>query len=97
MQYNERIKGKRDVQIGEKILSGDGTFRTVLNKSEPVSKKSLELNVCFQQKLKLSCDHKVFALKNGETTPGWYRADELREGDYVAKNKAISISEIKKC
>jgi hypothetical protein len=66
-----------DVEIGEKVLTEDGSFQRVLDKwSKGNRKLTAELRVQgWQQPIKLTADHRLL------TVEGWKEAGELKPGD----------------
>lgn len=69
----------KDVQIGVKVLTDDGTFQTVTNKlSQGYREKLLFIKVDkMPDVLKITPDHKIL------TQRGWIRADNIIDGDFI--------------
>ena len=99
MMSDGTYKNIEDIQEGDMVISGTGTVRKVNKKflnqyKGQMVRFSVEGN---PYEIDGTCDHKVLGLKKMDifrcnmdlSYIRWYRLDELREGDYIAKPSSI--------
>ena len=87
----------KDVQVGDEILSCDGSYRKVTRKFDPLFKNQYKLKTFKLQDLFLSEDHPISSLtkeefEEGVIAPSWRPLNKLKVGDYVARNSKFETS-----
>lgn len=80
----------KDVQVGDLVVGHEEIIRKVIKTFEyDCNEEIVSLNIG-EKLLDCTKDHKIFAIKKedfdkGIREPKWYKADELKEEDYVAE------------
>lgn len=77
----------KDIQVGDKVLTENGTFQTVLNKFDNGIKKTIKIRTNFGEELICTPNHKIL------TQNGWKEAQFLNKKDII---KCYWINEEKK-
>ena len=81
----------QNVKINDIVKGHDEKLHNVLNTLEyDCNEEICNIQTENNKKLKLTKDHKVYAIKkedfeNGIRKPKWYKIDELNENDYIAE------------
>lgn len=84
---NGVLKPIKDIAVGDMVLTRDGTFQKVKNTAVyPIKDETLISLYSWygdNRGVSLTKDHKVLASKNDSNDLEWFRADEIKVGDFV--------------
>ena len=80
------VKKIIDVKIGDQIVTHNGNIKKVvqIHKNELGDRKMYDLNVYKTKTIKVTENHKFWAMKNRKDKPDWYRVDQLNNMSYIA-------------
>lgn len=88
----EGVKKIINVNIGDEVVTHNGNIKRVtqLHKNKLEDRKMFELDVYKSKAIKVTGNHKFWAIKDRKDKPNWYRVDELNNKSYIAiPNKKV--------
>lgn len=91
VQTTNGLKNINEVNIGDFVIGHTDHWNKVINKMEyEISEKILSIKTEDSEISGVTKDHEIFAIKknefdSGNRQPKWYKAEELKVGDYIKK------------
>jgi ribonucleoside-diphosphate reductase alpha chain len=81
----EGYKKIKDIEINNLVLTSDGLYRRVIDKfvRRDYSILKIKISKLPSPTLKVTKEHPILGLKNGEDKIRWIKAEDLKKGDYV--------------
>lgn len=76
----------KDVQLGDQVITHKGNVKSVLqlHKNPLNNRKFYELKIYKTNPVKVTYNHKLWAITHKDRTARWLSVDELSPGDYVS-------------